>query len=85
MDRIREAVAAPIDDARELAQTVKKACSAVHDNDLQRNRDMGLNGADWLWALRKDKAGGEGLNVLTVCNTGSLATSVGPALSLKVI
>ena len=76
MDRIREAVNAQNEDAKALAQSVQKACEAVHSADLQRNRDMGLNGADWLWNLRKDKAGGEGLNVLTVCNTGSLATSV---------
>lgn len=76
MDRIREAVNAQNEDAKVLAQSVQKACEAVHSADLKRNRDMGLNGADWLWNLRKEKAAGEGLNVLTVCNTGSLATSV---------
>jgi len=36
--------------------------------------EMGKKGAEWLW----QKRGGEkkGLKVITVCNTGSLATSV---------
>lgn len=36
--------------------------------------EMGKIGAEWLWAKRGD--GKKGLKVITVCNTGSLATSV---------
>lgn len=45
--------------------------------DVGRNRAMAKWGGEWLVGEVK-KAGGEGkgLNVMTVCNTGSLATSV---------
>lgn len=50
---------------------------AVAGEDVGRNMAMAKWGGEWLVGEVK-KAGGEGkgLNVMTVCNTGSLATSV---------
>jgi methylthioribose-1-phosphate isomerase len=61
----------------ELKEKVREACKAVHGEDLERCMEMGKKGAEWLWQKR---GGGEkkGLKVITVCNTGSLATSVRP-------
>ena len=54
-----------------------KTGRAVHEIDLGQNRAMGKWGGDWIVEVVKRSGGsGEGLNVLTVCNTGSLATSV---------
>ena len=44
---------------------------------LGRNKEMAKWGGEWLAGEVRKKGGeGKGLNVLTVCNTGSLATSV---------
>lgn len=49
----------------------------VADEDVGRNKAMAKWGGDWLVdRLKKNGEPGNGLNVLTVCNTGSLATSV---------
>jgi len=45
--------------------------------DVTRNKQMAKWGGDWLIEETKRRGGsGQSLNVLTVCNTGSLATSV---------
>lgn len=50
----------------------------VADEDVGRNKAMAKWGGNWLVDLvKKNGTSGEGINVLTVCNTGSLATSVG--------
>ncbi|BEI88108.1 uncharacterized protein CcaverHIS019_0108260 [Cutaneotrichosporon cavernicola] len=72
MDRIRGVLASG-GDAADLVQKVKDTCFAVHAEDMERNREMGRLGAEWLW--KKRGAGKKGLKVITVCNTGSLATS----------
>jgi methylthioribose-1-phosphate isomerase len=63
--------------AEEIANALIKEGRAVADEDFGRNREMSKHGAEWL-VERVKAAGGEpsGLNVMTVCNTGSLATSV---------
>ena len=64
-------------DARELTGSLIKEAHKIHDEDLGRNKEMGKHGAEWL--RKQVEADGEDastLNVLTVCNTGSLATSV---------
>ena len=61
-------------EAKELVQKVKDVCTAVHGDDLERCKTMGRLGAEWLW--NKRGAGKKGLKLVTVCNTGSLATSV---------
>ncbi|TFK44389.1 Methylthioribose-1-phosphate isomerase [Crucibulum laeve] len=58
--------------------------NAVADEDVGRNREMAKWGGEWL--LKRVKDSGKDvsvLNVMTVCNTGSLATSgYGTALGL---
>jgi methylthioribose-1-phosphate isomerase len=78
MNRIRSLLSASEKDgssAGDLLDKVKTLCGEVHSEDVERCREMGRVGAEWLW---KKRGGGEkkGLKVLTVCNTGSLATSV---------
>jgi methylthioribose-1-phosphate isomerase len=63
------------DSAEELAKGLIETCQAVHANDLERNKQMSKLGADWLYE-RRAKDGKKKLRVMTVCNTGSLATSV---------
>ncbi|RXK35732.1 methylthioribose-1-phosphate isomerase [Tremella mesenterica] len=58
---------------QKIMEKVKKVCMAVHDEDLVRNLDMSRNGAMWFWMNRRE--GKKKLKILTVCNTGSLATS----------
>ncbi|KAG8814725.1 S-methyl-5-thioribose-1-phosphate isomerase [Serendipita sp. 401] len=58
---------------------------AVADEDVGRNKTMGRIGADWILdnAQKNGFDTSNGLNVLTVCNTGSLATSgYGTALGI---
>lgn len=64
-------------DARTVAKELVKEGEAVAGEDVGRNKAMAKWGGEWLVEEVK-KAGGEGkgLNVMTVCNTGSLATSV---------
>ena len=67
-------------DTRLKAQQVVEAAELVWTEDVNRNVQIGDKGAVWL--LEKlERAGaiekGDKVNVLTVCNTGSLATSVG--------
>lgn len=65
-------------DTRERAQKIVDAAELVWTEDVERNQSIGDNGAKWLMD-RLEKQGaieaGESINVLTVCNTGSLATS----------
>lgn len=51
---------------------------AVADEDVGRNKTMGRLGAEWILknAEEKQQDTSSGVSVLTVCNTGSLATSV---------
>lgn len=59
-----------------MKEKVREGCKAVHGEDLARCMEMGRIGAEWLWKKRGGKDGKTGLKVITVCNTGSLATSV---------
>lgn len=59
--------------AIKMAKDVLQEATAVADEDLGRNKEMSVHGAEW---LVKRTGGASKLNVLTVCNTGSLATSV---------
>ncbi|KAJ7902080.1 hypothetical protein B0H14DRAFT_2669820 [Mycena olivaceomarginata] len=48
----------------------------INDEDVGRNKKMSQWGGDWLTDVVKQNGGsGSELNLLTVCNTGSLATS----------
>jgi len=61
----------------QIAQEVIKTGRAVHEIDLGQNKAMGKWGGEWIVeAVKKSGGSGEGLNLMTVCNTGGLATSV---------
>jgi methylthioribose-1-phosphate isomerase len=64
-------------DIRGVVQDLVATAHAVADEDVGRNRAMAKHGAEWLLE-RVEKAEGSKrkLRVMTVCNTGSLATSV---------
>jgi methylthioribose-1-phosphate isomerase len=67
-----------------IAQDVIEEGRRVNDEDVGRNKSMAKWGGEWLIEQVKAQGGTqERLNVMTVCNTGSLATSVsmgfGPA------
>lgn len=70
--KLNDAIAAG-KDPRVIAQDVVAEARAVHDEDLQRNKDMAKWAGEWI--LDHHKVQGD-VNILTVCNTGSLATSV---------
>ena len=63
---------------RQIAEDLIQDGRQIAAEDVGRNKAMAKWGGDWLVELVKaNGASGDGLNVLTVCNTGSLATSVG--------
>ncbi|KAF8639581.1 hypothetical protein AX17_001483 [Amanita inopinata Kibby_2008] len=68
----------------EVARALIAEGHVVADEDVGRNKAMAKWGGDWLVKRVMERGGsGTGLNVLTVCNTGSLATSgYGTALGL---
>ncbi|EKM54505.1 uncharacterized protein PHACADRAFT_162899 [Phanerochaete carnosa HHB-10118-sp] len=71
-------------DARSIAQSLVAEGKAIDDEDVSRNREMSRRGAEWLLeqVAKKGKLPAE-LQLMTVCNTGSLATSgYGTALGL---
>ncbi len=73
-------------DARQIAEDLVQDGRQVAAEDVGRNKAMAKWGGDWLVELVKGNgASGDGLNVLTVCNTGSLATSVGRFFSLSAL
>jgi len=70
-------------DARAIAEDLIEVGKQIAAEDVGRNKAMAKLGGDWLVEHVKAEGGsGNGLNVLTVCNTGSLATSVRTSLSL---
>jgi len=67
----------------ELVLQLIKEANAINDEDVGRNWQMSRLGAEWLLEQTKGKVEGGKLNMMTVCNTGSLATSgYGTALGL---
>lgn len=65
-------------DARAIAQDLIQEGREIDAEDVSRNKRMSKWGGDWLVEQVKAKGNSpESLNVMTVCNTGSLATSVG--------
>ncbi|TFK93750.1 eukaryotic translation initiation factor 2B [Polyporus arcularius HHB13444] len=71
-------------DVRAIAQDLIAEAKEIDAEDVGRNKLMSKWGAEWLVEQVKNAGGsGESLNVMTVCNTGSLATSgYGTALGL---
>ncbi|KAJ7072155.1 hypothetical protein C8F01DRAFT_1243231 [Mycena amicta] len=65
---------------RAICEDLVAEANKVADEDVIRNKQMAKWGGDWLFERH---GGSRDLNVLTVCNTGSLATSgYGTALGL---
>jgi methylthioribose-1-phosphate isomerase len=63
--------------ARTIAEELVKTGHSVADEDVGRNREMAKHGAEWLIEkVEKSEGQKRKLRVMTVCNTGSLATSV---------
>lgn len=75
---------AALKNPREIAQDLVEEAKAVADEDVGRNKQMSKWAGNWLLErVRKQSLdASRGLNVLTVCNTGSLATSVCLSISL---
>ncbi|RDX55090.1 eukaryotic translation initiation factor 2B [Lentinus brumalis] len=71
-------------DVRAIAQGLIAEAKEIDAEDVGRNKLMAKWGAEWLVEQVKNAGGsGDNLNVMTVCNTGSLATSgYGTALGL---
>jgi len=80
LDQIRKVLDAGVESnspVEQVAQDVIKTGRAVHEIDVGQNKAMGKWGGDWIVeAVKKSGGSGEGLNLMTVCNTGGLATSV---------
>ncbi|KAF9482152.1 Methylthioribose-1-phosphate isomerase [Pholiota conissans] len=72
-------------DTRTIAEDLIAESKAVADEDIGRNKEMAKWAGEWLLQRVKEQRldASQGLNVLTVCNTGSLATSgYGTALGM---
>ncbi|GLB37600.1 putative translation initiation factor [Lyophyllum shimeji] len=70
-------------DARAIAEAIVAEGHLIADEDVGRNKEMSRRGGDWLLERVGQEKSASGLNVMTVCNTGSLATSgYGTALGL---
>ncbi|KAG6903099.1 S-methyl-5-thioribose-1-phosphate isomerase [Termitomyces sp. Mi166 len=84
--RLRNTLTSSLTSGGDVQSIVKALIAEGHliaDEDVGRNKEMSKWGGDWLLShVGPDKSAG-GLNVMTVCNTGSLATSgYGTALGL---
>ena len=66
-------------DPKTIAEELVAEGKAVADEDVGRNKEMARWAGEWLLQRVQEQGidASKGLNVLTVCNTGSLATSVG--------
>ncbi|KAG9220706.1 hypothetical protein CCMSSC00406_0003805 [Pleurotus cornucopiae] len=87
MRRLHQALAASVaaaEDVQSATRRLIKEAEDVSNEDVGRNKEMARLGGEWLIEQVKQRGGGgKELNVLTVCNTGSLATSgYGTALGL---
>jgi len=70
---------------RQVTLDLVEEAKAVADEDVGRNKEMSKWAGDWLLGQVREQGldASRGLNVLTVCNTGSLATSgYGTALGM---
>ncbi|GJE92196.1 methylthioribose-1-phosphate isomerase [Phanerochaete sordida] len=84
LSRTLQAGVAAGKDARAIAAEVAATGKLIDAEDVVRNKRMSRHGAEWLLAQVAQKgAAPAALQVMTVCNTGSLATSgYGTALGL---
>ena len=70
---------------RSIAKALVAEGHLIADEDVGRNKEMSKWGAEWLLSHVGPEKSADGLNVMTVCNTGSLATSVRQLYALLVI
>ncbi|KAI0630339.1 eukaryotic translation initiation factor 2B [Trametes polyzona] len=84
LSKTLQAAAEAGQDPRGIAQALVAEAKAIDAEDVGRNKQMAKWGGEWLVErVRAQGGSGAGLNVMTVCNTGSLATSgYGTALGL---
>ena len=84
IDRLRKVLKQAVVEAGSTTQHVAgllvKEGRQIAEEDVGRNREMSRHGAEWIIAQVEKRSPGAsangGLNVMTVCNTGGLATSV---------
>ena len=77
LKKVLEGSASAGKDVHTITRDLIAEAHLIADEDVGRNKEMSKFGGEWLVEQIKGSGGsGEGLNVLTVCNTGSLATSV---------
>ncbi|KAG6831690.1 S-methyl-5-thioribose-1-phosphate isomerase [Tricholoma furcatifolium] len=70
-------------DVEAIARALIAEGHLINDEDVGRNKEMSKWGGEWLLKQVGPEKSAGGLNVMTVCNTGSLATSgYGTALGL---
>lgn len=63
-------------DPLEVTKNLIRVCKSVWEEDLERNKKIGHNGAQWLIKnLGLSEHPARKISMLTVCNTGSLATA----------
>ncbi|EGG03481.1 uncharacterized protein MELLADRAFT_65615 [Melampsora larici-populina 98AG31] len=63
-------------DPKKITEKLVAVCKAVWEEDLERNKKIGYNGARWLInKLGISDRPERKISMLTVCNTGSLATA----------
>jgi len=85
LSKILEASIEAGKDTRSIAQDLIEEGKAIDSEDVTRNKKMAEWGGKWVidYVERVKGKSAENLNVMTVCNTGSLATSgYGTALGL---
>ncbi|TIB39138.1 hypothetical protein E3P86_01264 [Wallemia ichthyophaga] len=78
LDQVRQSAEIDADDLNTLKQSIIDQSILIWSEDVERNKKMSDNGANWLInhleSTNKIEKGSK-LSILTVCNTGSLATS----------
>jgi methylthioribose-1-phosphate isomerase len=78
--RLTKTLQASVDagkDGKAIAQDLIAEGKNIDGEDVGRNKEMAKQGGEWLIDhVKSHDETCEDLNVLTVCNTGSLATSV---------
>ena len=72
LDRMREHVRPLLQNDR--ATAARALAIAIADEDVEINRQIGLNGLELVRAIAEKKNAGEPVNILTHCNAGWLAT-----------
>lgn len=85
LDQVRQSADIDSNDLDSVKQSIINQSILIWSEDVERNKKMSDNGAIWLInhleSTKKIDKGGK-ISILTICNTGSLATSVSCPLAL---